>query len=238
MSRRSFPPRLIYIAARGCFLLYLSPIPAMKNEKHARISFASGFRSSAKKHAMKENNTKTAIEIVYGGYWPGVIGKITELHGVYYHENWGFDISFEAQVGRELSEFLRDFREGRDFFRTARAGSRFAGSIAVDGKEAGSKGARLRWFIVAPEFHGLGIGRRLIREAVEFCREAGFGRTILWTFKGLYRARALYESAGFRIAEEHDIRQWGNSITEQMYALDLKAGSGAPGSNRRIGVPG
>jgi GNAT superfamily N-acetyltransferase len=194
--------------------------------------------TSRKKAATGEEDTMTAKEIVYGGYWPGVIGKITELHGVYYHENWGFDISFEAQVGRELSEFLRDFRDERDFFRTARARNRFAGAIAIDGKEAGSKGARLRWFIVAPGFHGLGIGRRLIREAVDFCRGAGHDRIVLWTFKGLDRARSLYESAGFRIAEEHDIRQWGNRITEQMYALDLKAGSGAPGSNRRSGVPG
>jgi len=171
---------------------------------------------------MKVENTMTAKEIIYGGYWPGVIGKITELHGVYYHENWGFDISFEAQVGRELSEFLRDFRDGRDFFRTARAGNRFAGSIAIDGKDAVTKGARLRWFIVAPEFQRRGIGRRLIREAVHFCREAGYGRIFLWTFKGLDKARALYESEGFRLAAENDIRQWGNSITEQMFALERK----------------
>jgi GNAT superfamily N-acetyltransferase len=191
-----------------------------------------------KRPAMKQDSTMTAIEIIYGGYWPGVIGRITELHGVYYYENWNFDVSFEAQVGRELSEFLSDFRDGRDFFRTARAGDRVAGSIVIDGKEAGSKGARLRWFIVAPGFQRLGIGRRLIHEAVGFCRDAGYGRIILWTFKGLDRARALYESAGFRIAVEHDIRQWGNRITEQMYALDLNAGSGAPGSNRRSGVAG
>jgi GNAT superfamily N-acetyltransferase len=164
-----------------------------------------------------------AMEITYGDYWPGVIGKITELHGLYYHDNWNFDVSFEAQVGRELSEFLRDFRGARDFFRTARAGNRFAGSIAIDGKEAGSTGARLRWFIVAPEFQKLGIGRRLIREAVGFCRDAGYGRVYLWTFKGLDTARALYESEGFRLAEEHDIRQWGNSISEQMFLLDLDA---------------
>lgn len=60
------------------------------------------------------------MEFIYGGYRPGVIGKITELHGSYYAENWAFDISFEAQVGRELSEFLRDFRVGRDF--SGRAG--------------------------------------------------------------------------------------------------------------------
>jgi GNAT superfamily N-acetyltransferase len=165
----------------------------------------------------------TGTEITYGGYSPGVVGRITELHALYYHEYWNFDISFEMQVGRELSEFLRDFRDGRDFFRTASAGGRFAGSVAIDGKEAGSKGARLRWFIVAPEFQGLGIGRRLTREAVDFCRKARYGRIYLWTFKGLDRARSVYESEGFRLAEEHDIRQWGNRITEQMFLLDLNA---------------
>ena len=40
------------------------------------------------------------------GYYPGVVGRIIELHAVYYYENWGFDISFETQVGRELSEFM------------------------------------------------------------------------------------------------------------------------------------
>ena len=112
---------------------------------------------------------------------------------------------------------------GRDFFRTSRAGDHLAGSIAIDGKEAGSKGARLRWFIVAPEFQKRGIGRRLILETVDFCRKAGYGWIYLWTFKGLDRARSLYESEGFRLAEEHDIRQWGNSITEQMFLLDLNA---------------
>jgi len=74
---------------------------------------------------------------------------------------------------------------------------------------------------VTPEFQGLGIGRRLIREAVGFCREAGYRRVYLWTFKGLDRARALYESEGFRLTTEHDVGQWGNKITEQMFALEL-----------------
>jgi len=193
--------------------------------KQGLTAFGPGSRSTAPREEaeMKENNTRAAMEFIYGGYWPGVIGKITELHGSYYAKNWGFDISFEAQVGRELSEFLRDFRVGRDFFRTSRAGDHLAGSIAIDGKEAGSKGARLRWFIVAPEFQRLGVGRRLILEAVDFCRRAGHGRIYLWTFKGLDRARFLYESEGFQLAEEHDIRQWGNGITEQMFLLDLNA---------------
>jgi len=76
---------------------------------------------------------------------------------------------------------------------------------------------------VAPEFQRLGVGRRLILEAVDFCRKARHGRIYLWTFKGLDRARSLYESEGFRLAEENDIRQWENSITEQMFLLRLNA---------------
>ena len=40
------------------------------------------------------------------GYTPGAIGRITELHGVYYHKHWGFDQFFEAKVATELSTFL------------------------------------------------------------------------------------------------------------------------------------
>ena len=29
-------------------------------------------------------------EIKIQGYYPGVVGKITELHAVYYHEHWDF----------------------------------------------------------------------------------------------------------------------------------------------------
>ncbi len=34
------------------------------------------------------------------GYFPGVVGAIVQLHATYYSEYWGFDISFETQVGR------------------------------------------------------------------------------------------------------------------------------------------
>jgi GNAT superfamily N-acetyltransferase len=186
------------------------------------FGFSRGHSARSAKTAMKGGNAMSGTEIIYGGYSPGVVGRITEIHALYYHEHWNFDISFETQVGRELSEFLRDFRDGKDFFRTAMVGGRFAGSIAITGKDAASEGARLRWYIVTPEFQGLGIGRRLIHEAVGFCREAGYRRVYLWTFKGLDRARALYELEGFRLTAEHDVVQWGNKITEQMFALELK----------------
>jgi GNAT superfamily N-acetyltransferase len=160
-------------------------------------------------------------ELKLTGYFPGVVGKITELHATYYYENWGFDISFETQVGRELSEFLMDFAEKRDGFWVATIAGDFAGAIAIDGSQAGKEGARLRWFIVTPRFQGDGIGKRLLRESVKFCKEAGYKRVYLWTFKGLETARFLYECEGFRLCKAHEGRQWGQDIIEQMYELNL-----------------
>ncbi|HMK37100.1 MAG TPA: GNAT family N-acetyltransferase [Desulfomonilaceae bacterium] len=153
------------------------------------------------------------------GYFPGVIGKVTELHAVYYSENWGFDLSFETQVGRELSEFLSRFDARKDGFWAALCNRDFAGAVAIDGGQP--EGARLRWFIVRPDLQGSGIGTVLIRKAVDFCRSAGHKNIYLWTFKGLDQARTLYERAGFVLTEEHEIEQWGNTIDEQKFELGL-----------------
>jgi GNAT superfamily N-acetyltransferase len=160
-------------------------------------------------------------DIQIRGYYPGVVGKITELHAVYYHENWGFDVTFETQVGRELSEFVRQLDGTRDGLWVAVKEGDFAGAIAIDGAAAFGEGARLRWFIVDPRYQGSGIGKNLILQAIEFCRQKGFPKVYLWTFKGLEDARRLYETLDFRLSEESQIAQWGQTITEQKYELSL-----------------
>jgi GNAT superfamily N-acetyltransferase len=154
------------------------------------------------------------------GYFPGLLGRITTLHAVYYHEQWGFDVSFEVQVGGELSAFVRGFQEGRDGLWAALSGDDLAGAVAIDGSQSGTEGARLRWFIVAPSFQGRGIGKVLMGTAMEFCRRVPHPRAYLWTFRGLDRARALYEASGFRLVHEHEVRQWGRAITEQRFVLE------------------
>ena len=158
------------------------------------------------------------------GYYPGVVGKITELHAVYYYENWGFDVSFETQVGRELSEFVARFDSERDGLWVATIKGAFAGAIAIDGLNAFDEGARLRWFIVAPEFQGCGIGKELILHAADFCKRKRFPKVYLWTFDGLNNARKLYEAVGFHLREENELPQWGQTIKEQKFELTL-AGS-------------
>lgn len=158
-------------------------------------------------------------EVHLTGYVPGSVGKITDCHAVYYHRFWGFDVSFETQVGSELSEFVRDFQPERDALWVAWIGETFAGSIAVDGRAFEPGAARLRWFIVEPSFQGAGIGRDLLERAVDSARRRPFERLYLWTFLGLERAAALYRAVGFQLTEEHDVRQWGRQIREQRFDL-------------------
>ena len=151
-------------------------------------------------------------DIKIQGYYPGVVGKITELHAVYYNQYWGFDGSFETQVGRELSIFVSEFDETRDGLWAATRDVRFAGVVAIDGHNAMVDGARLRWFIVDPEFQGAGLGQQLISRAVQFCKEKGYPKIFLWTFEGLNAAKRLYERHGFHLCETHEVHQWGQLL--------------------------
>jgi GNAT superfamily N-acetyltransferase len=160
-------------------------------------------------------------DIEIHGYYPGVLGKITELHAVYYNENWGFDVTFETQVSRELALFVQQFDGNRDGLWAATHKCAFAGSIAIDGVGAFNDGARLRWFIVDPRFQGNGIGSHLMTHALNFCKQKRYPKVFLWTFNGLENARRLYEAFDFRLCEENQVSQWGQTIREQKYELFL-----------------
>ncbi len=160
-------------------------------------------------------------QIKLKGYYPGVLGEITRLHAVYYYEQWGFDISFETQEGKELCEFMSRFDPEKDVLWTAVIKENFAGSVAIDGCHAETDGARLRWLIVDPTYHGRGLGKILVKKAVEFCRSVGHKRIYLWTFQGLEAARHVYEREGFILTEEREVDQWGGLIREQRFDLVL-----------------
>ena len=155
------------------------------------------------------------------GYYPGMVGQVVELHARYYAAEWGLDVSFETQVGRELSDFVAGLDQDKDGLWAATEGGALTGFIAIDGRRDDEPGARLRWFIVEPGIQGKGLGRRLLDLAVDFCREAGHPYVFLWTYQGLEAARQLYLRAGFRLTQEHRAAQWGGVIEEQRYDLEI-----------------
>lgn len=160
-------------------------------------------------------------EVILKSYIPGAIGRMAELHGTYYHQNWGFGLFFEAKVATELSEFLSRFDASRDGFWILFRNDQVEGGIAIDGIKAMTEGAHLRWFILSSEVRGRGFGNRLLDEAVSFCYQKKYKKIYLHTFEGLHPARHLYEKFGFRLTHQAEGTQWGTKVIEQKFELNF-----------------
>jgi DNA-binding MarR family transcriptional regulator/GNAT superfamily N-acetyltransferase len=154
------------------------------------------------------------------GYQPGAIGRVVEMHARFYSRHAGFGRFFECLVAQGLSEFATRLAEVRNGLWLASYAGRIAGSIAIDGGVTDNSTAHLRWFIVADDVRGTGIGQQLLSEALAFCDRQGFRQSYLWTFKGLDAARRLYEKSGFVLKEERDGEQWGSRVTEQLFVRE------------------
>ena len=151
------------------------------------------------------------------GYSPTLVGRIVELLLTHMHANFGFGRAFESRISRDLAEFME--RVDRPLNQTWRAlvDGRIVGSISIDGEDLGAGVAHLRWFVVDANCRGLGLGRALLRAALDFCDANQQHEIQLWTVKGLDVARSLYLASGFQLVEEYTGDQWGSELVEHKY---------------------
>lgn len=162
------------------------------------------------------------------GYSAGVIGRITELHAVYYSEKWGFGKYFEAKVATELSEFVGNYNETKDRIFLLFVNDVIEGSISIDGSSEKENIAHLRWFIVSDKLKGKGAGNYLMKQAMQFCVQNSYDSVYLWTFQGLDPARHLYEKYKFNLTKERSGKQWGTVVTEQRFGANINTKNGEP----------
>jgi ribosomal protein S18 acetylase RimI-like enzyme len=150
---------------------------------------------------------------------PGDVGAIVHLHSVVYAQEYGWDSTFEGYVAEGLARFALSHNPRDDRLWVAEANGQIVGSIGVVGHSTSE--AQLRWFLVHPAWRDRGLGHRLLNEALQFCRERRFGSLFLWTTSDLEAAAHLYRLAGFRKTEEKTHRTWGQTVTEERYAMSL-----------------
>lgn len=160
--------------------------------------------------------------VVRCGLRPGDVGEIVRLHGVVYAREYGFNCEFEAYVAGPLAAcVLRAGARDRVWVaeRAEGAQMRMVGCVAMVDVEGASNVGQVRWFLVDPSARGLGLGRRLLREAMGFANEAGFERVMLWTVSQLEAAAGLYREMGFELVEEVEAKRWGVGVVEQRYEV-------------------
>lgn len=169
---------------------------------------------------MEQNLRQNGFSLLTS-YQPGLIGRIVELHGRAYVEEWKFWKFFECKVAAELSIFMECIDSRHSQIWSLEKDGQYYGAITLDGSQADKDGAHLRWFILDPETRGLGFGRFLLEQAIQFAKEKGFKSIYLWTLEGLEPAGKLYRSYGFELEESLLANQWGRDVQEEKLRLTL-----------------
>jgi len=144
---------------------------------------------------------------------PGDLGYIAHRHGVLYEKEYGLDQSFERYVLAGMVKFFENQSQGNIW--VAEFGGQIVGSIAI--VDVDQETAQLRWFLLEPDFRGIGLGRQLMDIAMDYCRARAFRRVFLWTFQGLDAARHLYSSRGFVPTQEVQNNTWAQQLIEERW---------------------
>ena len=150
---------------------------------------------------------------------PGDVGTLIHLHGWIYDRECGYDHGFEGYVCMTFYEFFEHYSPQKDRLWFAEADGRMIGAIAIVGHTQTK--AQLRWFILHPDYRGLGLGSRLMGEAMAYCREKGYKDIFLFTTKDQQTAIRMYEKAGFKKVSENERDMWGKHLTELTYEMHL-----------------
>ena len=149
---------------------------------------------------------------------PGDLGYVIYRHGALYSQEYGYTVQFENYVARGLCEFYEKYDPTRNRVWISEHGGRRIGFLLLmDRGEA----AQLRYFLIEPEYRGLGLGSKLLKLYMDFLRTCGYKTSYLWTTHELYAAASLYKRLGFQLTEEKTSSAFGKPLIEQRYDLTL-----------------
>jgi N-acetylglutamate synthase-like GNAT family acetyltransferase len=148
----------------------------------------------------------------------GDLGSLIYLHGVLYPSIQGFDLTFEMYVAETMIPFFKNHSEHERLW-LVEANGTVKGCIAI--VRFSEAEAQLRWFLLHPDLRGMGIGKRLVQDAVAFAKNTGYQCCHLWTTGELKAAGHLYRSVGFECVLSEPKEMWGVPITEEKYFLEF-----------------
>jgi peptidyl-dipeptidase Dcp len=150
---------------------------------------------------------------------PGDLGYVIHLHGQLYGKEYGYGIQFERYVAKGLCEFYEKYDSRRNRVWVCEHNDQMIGFLLLMDR---GESAQLRYFLIEPEYRGIGLGSKLMDLYMEFLRGCGYQKSYLWTTHELTAAANLYKRHGFQLTEEIDSTSFGKPLREQRYDLVVR----------------
>ena len=149
---------------------------------------------------------------------PGDIGYVTYMHGALYHREYNYGLQFENYVAKGLCEFYETYNPERSRIWACEHQDRMIGFLLLMDR---GHAAQLRYFLIEPEYRGIGLGSKLMTLYMDFLYVCGYRESYLWTTHELSTAAWLYKRHGFQLTEEKESTAFGKPLREQRYDLIL-----------------
>lgn len=107
-----------------------------------------------------------------------------------------FNLPKETYSDFDINNVHEVYGGKRDVFFVATNGNNIIGTVAI--KEDDKNTALLRRIFVAPEFRGIGLGKKLIVKAIQFCEENQYRVINFCTTDKMNAANDLCQKNGFK----------------------------------------
>lgn len=151
-------------------------------------------------------------------------------HGEIYAQQFGWNTDFEALVARIVADYATEHDPAKEAAWIAEVDGRRVGCIMLIAADRPGV-AKLRILLVSRHARGLGAGRRLVEECLDFARTVGYRQVTLWTNDVLTSARRIYQAYGFVLTDEERHHSFGHDLVGQNWTLDLQ--TARPGVTRK-----
>lgn len=119
----------------------------------------------------------------------------------------------------DLLQFDAYYTAPRGAFWIVRDDTRVVGSVGVDRKD--ERTAELKRLYVDATLRGRGIGQRLVETVLDWTREQGIPRLVLWSDTRFENSHRLYRRLGFTQLGERTIDGDINASREYHFERDL-----------------
>ena len=150
---------------------------------------------------------------------PGDMGYVIYLHGDVYSKEYGYTIAFENYVAAGLHDFVSGYNPERDATWVCEHQNHIVGFLLLADRGNGS--AQLRYFLLLPEYRGIGLGKKLMDLFMQCLEQRNYSHAFLWTTNEQHEAASLYRRYGFRLTDEKGSIAFGKQLKEQRYDLRL-----------------